>query len=391
MIRHGKFESVGSLFLSLTLIATGISVGTWSYERMLDVLIHNSQMMVASPVSIVDNMVKSENTAKLLAHVAKSVRIPTWPALVLAGISIASKEWLYRITKRVGDSLNSQLLIANAWYDTSMLSYVVFLYQRLNHYIIVYRHHRSDAFSSILSLISIAAAIFLPGLLIADSAAGMFIAGMICITGLEILSQSVKQLTDSSDGLLVQELSTLAKTIEGVQGVRNVRARSVGSGSIVDMTVLTELKLSATAAHAIAERTKWYIMENFPGEVLDVLVRTQSAGTVCPLLSKNQRSYSDIEADIRKKINNLEISNGLDYSFHKIKEVKRVTVHYLNSALICIDVLISLDSSLSIDKAKEIAKEIQKQLMNSSDVVQAEIQLDLTDEKNSSVKHNLII
>jgi hypothetical protein len=36
---HGKFESVGSLFLSLTLLATGLSVGAWSYDKMHAVLI----------------------------------------------------------------------------------------------------------------------------------------------------------------------------------------------------------------------------------------------------------------------------------------------------------------------------------------------------------------
>ena len=81
--------------------------------------------------------------------VAKAgIQIPSWPALLLAGTSIISKEWLYRVTKRVGVLLNSQILIANAW------------------------HHRSDAFSSVLSLVSIAIAITMPGLLIADSAAG---------------------------------------------------------------------------------------------------------------------------------------------------------------------------------------------------------------------------
>ena len=59
----------------------------------------------------------------------------------------------------MGEALNSQILVANAW------------------------HHRSDAFSSVLSLLSIALAIFVPGLLVADSAAGILVAGMICITG----------------------------------------------------------------------------------------------------------------------------------------------------------------------------------------------------------------
>lgn len=51
------------------------------------------------------------------SHVGSLLAIPSWPALVLAAISIASKEWLFQVTKRVGESLNSQILIANAWYD----------------------------------------------------------------------------------------------------------------------------------------------------------------------------------------------------------------------------------------------------------------------------------
>ena len=87
--RHGKFESIGSLFLSLTLIATGLSVGTWSYGQMVKVLVNKAQKA--------------------------AVKIPTWPALGLALFSILSKEWLFRITKKVGEKLNSQLLVANAW------------------------------------------------------------------------------------------------------------------------------------------------------------------------------------------------------------------------------------------------------------------------------------
>ena len=54
--------------------------------------------------------------------------------------------------------------------------------------IFIRRHHRSDSFSSVLSLASIAIAILSPGLLIADSAAGILVAGMICLTGAEVSS-----------------------------------------------------------------------------------------------------------------------------------------------------------------------------------------------------------
>ena len=42
--------------------------------------------------------------------------------------------------------------------------------------------------------------------------------------------------------------------------------------SCSDMTVLTDVKLSSSAAHAIAERTRFVVMDRFPQKVLDVLV-----------------------------------------------------------------------------------------------------------------------
>ena len=117
LTRHGKFESVGSLFLSLTLIATGITVGTWSYDKMIDVLMAPIISSHASPA--LQHAMKSGAHAQIFAHaghVAHTVtQAPSWPALGLAALSIVSKEWLFRITKRVGDSMNSQILIANAW------------------------------------------------------------------------------------------------------------------------------------------------------------------------------------------------------------------------------------------------------------------------------------
>eukprot|EP01036_Dinobryon_divergens_P023053 gene23053-31370_t len=300
---HGKFESIGSLFLSLTLLATGVSVGSWSYQKMLQVILAQSQSKIAAAVS--------------------TVPVPSWPALLLAGISIASKEWLFQITKRVGESLNSQILIANAW------------------------HHRSDSFSSVLSLGSIATAILFPGLLVADSAAGILVAGMICLTGVE--------LTDASDEVLVGEIVKVSRTVEGVRDVRNIRARAVGSGNLVDMTVLTDVKLSSSAAHAIAERTRFVVMDRFPQEVLDVLVRTQTIETVCPLLSRNQKR--DVRSIVARKYPDLST------------EISRITVHYINPAMMTVDILLAVPplegkENLSFSEVKKIGEDIKNDGLN---------------------------
>ena len=247
--------------------------------------------------------------------------------------------------------MNSQILIANAW------------------------HHRSDAFSSVLSLLSIAAAIMLPGFLILDSAAGMFVAGMICLTGLEVMFESVKQLTDTSDKRLAERITTAAGTVEGVVGIKQVRARTIGSGSLVDLTILTDMKISATAANSIGQQTRWKIMESFP-QVMDVMVHTQVTQTVCPLLSATQRSVTQVEREIRQVLSTHD---------DDVKEVKRVTVHYVDSALLYAEVVIRVDPELSVRDSQAMAKRLQQSILKGADIYHADIHLDISSDDIESV------
>lgn len=215
---------------------------------------------------------------------------------------------------------------------------------------------------------------FLPGCLVADSAAGILIASMISLTGIEVLSESVKQLTDQSDEVLAEDIAAMvASEVEGVEGVCTVRARRVGSGSLVDMSVLTQPKLSTSAAQEIAERTRWQVMEAFPS-VLDMAVRTQGTGKICPLLSRNQRSTMDVEADVR---NAVEGAFGSDDMFGGIK---RVTVHYVNSAALCVDVHLNVKTGdYSVQQARRLARQMRLHLLKDKDIIQAEVLLDLTE------------
>jgi hypothetical protein len=210
---------------------------------------------------------------------------------------------------------------------------------------------------------------FVPGLLIADSAAGILVAGMISLTGLEVFWESVKQLTDASDERIIPQIALAAKSVEGVHGVKNIRARSVGSGSLVDLTIFTETKLSTSAAHAIAERTRWQIIESVP-QALDVLVRTQAVDTIhCPLLTKHQRSIADIEKLVQDAVVEVNQSNG-------IFAVKRVTTHYLNVNDVSVEVLLTLASgeTIPLEIVREKALELKSKLSLQDGILQAEIQ-----------------
>ncbi len=223
-----------------------------------------------------------------------------------------------------------------------------------------------------LSLFSIAAAIYLPGFLFVDSAAGILIAGMICLTGFEILMESIHQLTDSLDEKVIPSIAKGALTVEGVNNVLNIRARRVGSGSLVDLVVLIDPKLSSSAAHTIAEKTRWKIMQSVPN-ILDVLVKTQATETVvCPLLTQHTRSIKEIEESVRKSIES--------YTGDQVGSLHRITVHYSDTSHASVEVVLNLkDNITSLDNIKEFSKNIKQFILNEQkDINHVEIQLNLS-------------
>ena len=333
---HGKFESVGSLFLSLTLLATGLSVGITSYVKFVQTI-------------------TLQRTAGIAAA-AKLVEVPTWPALLVAGLSIASKEWLYRITRRVGEKLNSQVVIANAW------------------------HHRSDAYSSVLALISIGLAMTFPGFLAADPAAGMLVAGMICMTGAEIMGESVKQLTDAvTDEEMVTNISAVASDDADVRNVTRVRARQVGSSALVDVAVTTDSDLSSSAMRVIEERLRFKILSDVNG-VLDVEVKATGEDVVfCPLLTAVESS--DVEHLSTTEVE--RVAQELLENHPDVKSVEGVTVHYQDTVLVRVDANIRVDPNMSVSDANALATKLRKMLEDSenNNIDHANIFLDLNAEK----------
>ncbi|KAL7479916.1 hypothetical protein ACHAW6_005633 [Cyclotella cf. meneghiniana] len=330
---HGKFESIGSLFLSLTLLGTGLSVGLSSYMKFVQVIALQRSSGMASAASLIE--------------------LPTWPALIVAFISIVSKEWLYRITRKVGEELNSQVVIANAW------------------------HHRSDAYSSVLALISIGLAMSIPGFLAADPLAGMLVAGMIAMTGAEIMGESMKQLTDAvTDEELVKSVEYVSREDPDVKDVKRVRARQVGSKALVDVEVETPPDLSASAMRAIEERIRVRILADVDG-VLDAEVRATGHDLVfCPLLT----AIEDTDLDNHMSATIVEgKARGLLEAHPDVLSVEGVTVHYQDTVSVRVDANICVDPSRTVSEANALAVTLRKLLEEGKDnnIDQANIFLDL--------------
>jgi cation diffusion facilitator family transporter len=167
--------------------------------------------------------------------------IPGGIALVAAGVSIATKEFLYRYTVRAGRRIGSRALVANAW------------------------HHRSDALSSVGALLGIGGAILLGGKWsILDPVAALAVCFFIGKAGIEVLSGSLGELTESSlDEGLEGEILQLARSVPGAADPHNLRTRRIGRDVAVDLHVRADGRIPLTEAHEIASRIEERIRDRF--------------------------------------------------------------------------------------------------------------------------------
>ncbi|MBF0279122.1 MAG: cation diffusion facilitator family transporter [SAR324 cluster bacterium] len=255
---HGKFETVGALFVALMLVVAGIGIAFHAFEQV---------------------EVKG---------------IPGNIALGIAIVSILLKEFLYHITIFVAKRKNSRVLIANAW------------------------HHRSDAISSVVALIGIGGAQL--GYPMMDPIAGILVAGWIIKTGITIGYDSVKELTDQVVEEDLPALDLTLKEIEGVEKYHDVRTRRMGSYSLVDLHVQVNAHLSVSAAHQIGERVRMTILEQNP-HINEVLIHIDAEDDLDQSNPALMRPQSEIEEDIREKLSVLtEIKDISHVLCHFLKE-----------------------------------------------------------------------
>lgn len=171
---------------------------------------------------------------------------PRMIALIMAVVSIVVKEWLYRYTVKVGRRINSSIIIANAW------------------------HHRSDAFSSLATLLGIAGAMFLgPGWRILDPLASMVVSVLILIVAVKLARPAVIELLD---GALPEEvlnrLHRIIGTTDGVLGFHRLRSRRNGSMTILELHIKVDPMMTVEHSHDIATEVERKLMKEFHGNAI---------------------------------------------------------------------------------------------------------------------------
>lgn len=216
---HGKFETFATLIIGVILALAGIGL-----------MINGIELIIAS--------VKGTTIPR-----------PGMLALVIAVLSIVSKEWLYHYTIRKGRKVKSHAVIANAW------------------------HHRSDAISSGGTLVGIAGAMFLGDRWrILDPIAAVAVSVFIIKSGYDIMKPSVNELLEASlpdDD--ESEIVSLVKSVPGVRDVHNLRTRHIGNDIAADFHVTMDGDMSLRDAHNIATAAENAIKKRFgEGSIVNV-------------------------------------------------------------------------------------------------------------------------
>ena len=211
---HGKFETMATFILSLILLVVAAQILSHGIEKILAVL-------------------RGED-----------IPMPGMIALIAAAVSIAAKEFCYRITAVVGRRVSSPAVVANAW------------------------HHRSDALSSIGSFIGIGCAMWLGRKwIILDPLMGCVISIVIFVVAIKMAVPAMRELLDISlPEETENEIVRIASGVEGVTDVHNLKTRRNGPSVIIEAHVMVDHRISIIEAHDISSKVEDLLTEHFGHE-----------------------------------------------------------------------------------------------------------------------------
>ena len=204
---HERFECVAAILLSVVLFATGAMIG----------------------YSGINNIITSAYT---------TFAVPGIIAIVAAAVSIVTKEGMFWYTMSAAKKTNSSSLKADAW------------------------HHRTDALSSIGSLVGVIGAIC--GVKILDSIACILICLLILKAAIDIFIDAVKKMTDEAcDEKIEKEIREFILSCEGVLSIDSLMTRMFGNRIYVIVEIACKYDIPLYQAHSVAEAVHKGIEQNF--------------------------------------------------------------------------------------------------------------------------------
>lgn len=208
---HGKYETLATIVISLALGAVGVGIA-----------------------------LRSAAAVRAVAGGGVLPR-PGWVALAAALVSIVAKEVLYRYTVREGRAIDSPSVVANAW------------------------HHRSDALSSLGTLLGIACASFLgPAWRIADPIAALVVAVFILKVAFDLVRRGLDELLERSlPADVEEEILRIVTADSRVQAPHNLRTRHIGASIAIEVHIRVEGSMTVARSHELTVDIERRLRERF--------------------------------------------------------------------------------------------------------------------------------
>lgn len=208
---HGKYETLATVIISLFLALAGIGI------------LRDSVRAIAWAIR-----------GELLPR-------PGMIALIAAIVSIAVKEVLYQYTMRAGRRWDSPSVMANAW------------------------HHRSDALSSLGTLVGIGCALFLgEKWRVADPIAALVVSGFILKIAYDLIRTGLGELLERSLPEEVErEILAIVQDSPEVREPHNLRTRRIGAAIAIDLHVRMDGKMDVQQSHLLTEEVERRLRERF--------------------------------------------------------------------------------------------------------------------------------
>lgn len=194
---HGKFETLATIIIGLALF--GVAVGIFWKNVNLVAAVANGQ----------------------------SIEPPEAIAFAAAAISILVKEALYRYTRWVGEKVDSQVVVANAW------------------------HHRSDALSSIATLLGIGGAYFIGDKwCILDPIAAIAVSVLIAKVAYDLIKPGIGEMLERSlPKEQEDEIEQIVLSNKYFSDVHNLKTRRIGSGIAIELHVRVPGNMTVSESH----------------------------------------------------------------------------------------------------------------------------------------------
>lgn len=217
---HERFECVAAILLSMLLFMTGIGIG----GDALRTILHGNH---------------------------ESLQVPGTFALIMAVVSITSKEGMYWYTRHYAKKLDSSALMADAW------------------------HHRSDSLSSVGALVGIGGARL--GFPLMDSIASLVIFIFIAKAAFDIFKDAMDKMVDHScDEDTERRVYECITQNENVIGIDLLQTRIFGNRIYADVEIRMDASCTLRDAHDVTKALHDEIEQNFP-KIKHVTVRANPA------------------------------------------------------------------------------------------------------------------